>query len=123
MTGVLDGRDTILQNTFFRKADEVPGMSEVYQNWSTQGVHVHYVSNSPWQVYPALSEFIRDRHFPAGSMHLRAISTGDLIRKKPGQHKLDVIHQILQVKRIFIYAEKSGRYYYIATLTRTHNFL
>ncbi|KAI9487981.1 hypothetical protein BDB00DRAFT_850493 [Zychaea mexicana] len=110
VTGILDGKDTILQNTFFRKADEVPGMSEVYRNWSKQGAHVHYVSNSPWQVYPALSEFVRDRHFPAGSMHLRAISTGDLIRRKPGQHKLDVIHQILQdfPNRKFILVGDSG---------------
>ncbi|KAI9270558.1 hypothetical protein BDA99DRAFT_323580 [Phascolomyces articulosus] len=85
-------------------------MSDVYQYWSNQGVHVHYVSNSPWQVYPALSEFIRDRHFPAGSMHLRAISTGDLIRRKPGQHKLDVIPQILQdfPSRKFILVGDSG---------------
>lgn len=94
---MLDGRDVILQNTFFRKANDVPGMSEVYQAWADMGAHVHYVSNSPWQVYPALSEFLRDRHFPAGSMHLRSISTGDLIRRKPGQHKLDVIPLILQV--------------------------
>ncbi|KAI8145503.1 hypothetical protein BJV82DRAFT_511587 [Fennellomyces sp. T-0311] len=43
-------------------------------------------------------------------MHLRAISTGDLIRRKPGQHKLDTIPQILQdfPNRKFILVGDSG---------------
>lgn len=78
-------------------------MSEVYRKWVDLGAHVHYVSNSPWQVYPALSEFLHDQQFPPGSMHLRAVSTGDLIRRKAAQHKLDVIPQIIQVHEHFLF--------------------
>ncbi|ORY90502.1 hypothetical protein BCR43DRAFT_464425 [Syncephalastrum racemosum] len=109
-TGILDGRDAILTNTFFRKSREIPGMAEVYRMWASQGAHIHYVSNSPWQVYPALSDFFKDKHFPAGSMHLRSVSTGELIRKKPSLHKIDAISQILQdfPQRKFILVGDSG---------------
>jgi phosphatidate phosphatase APP1 len=99
-TDILDGRDMILQNTFFRKAKEIPGMSNVYQSWSAEGVKFHYVSNSPWQVYPALQEFLKDNHFPKGSIHLRMVSTQSLILGKPGKHKWDTITTILEVRFI-----------------------
>ncbi|CAO3654585.1 unnamed protein product [Mucor hiemalis] len=110
VTDVLDGKDAILQNTFFRTAVEVPHMSEVYRNWASEGAHVHYVSNSPWQVFPALSEFITDKQFPQGSMHLRAVSAQDLIIGKPGKHKLEVIPRILRdfPHRKFILVGDSG---------------
>ena len=110
ITGVLDGKDTILQNTFFRKARQVPHMSEVYQNWASIGAHIHYVSNSPWQVFPALSEFMTQQHFPQGSVHLRNVGTGDLLRNKPGKHKLEVISAILRdfPHRKFILVGDSG---------------
>ncbi|OAD80489.1 hypothetical protein PHYBLDRAFT_178624, partial [Phycomyces blakesleeanus NRRL 1555(-)] len=112
ITGVLDGRDAILRNTFFKKAQEVPGMSKVYQTWADQGIHIHYVSNSPWQVYPALREFFEQVKFPQGSMHLRVINTQDIIRGKPMQHKLDVIPRIIQdfPKRKFILIGDSGEH-------------
>lgn len=110
VTDVLDGKDAILQNTFFRTAVEVPHMSEVYRNWAAEGAHVHYVSNSPWQVFPALSEFVTDKRFPQGSMHLRAVSAQDLIIGKPGKHKLEVIPRILRdfPHRKFILVGDSG---------------
>lgn len=92
-----DGGDAILRNTFFTKAREVPGMSRVYQEWAKKGLHVHYVSNGPWQVYPALQEFFKDTDFPKGSVHLRVITTHDLLHGKPKQHKLEVIPKIFEV--------------------------
>lgn len=97
VTDILDGKDVILQNTFFRKAKEIPGMSNVYRSWATKGAKVHYVSNSPWQVYPALQEFLKDNEFPQGSIHLRLVSAQSLILGKPGQHKLDTISTLLEV--------------------------
>ncbi|KAI8636613.1 hypothetical protein BD408DRAFT_425891 [Parasitella parasitica] len=110
VTNILDGKDAILQNTFFKTAIEVPHMSEVFRSWISEGAHVHYVSNSPWQVYPALSEFISNKQFPQGSMHLRAVSTQELIRGKPGKHKLGTIPEILQdfPHRKFILVGDSG---------------
>ncbi|KAL7325044.1 hypothetical protein PS15p_210142 [Mucor circinelloides] len=110
VTDILDGKDAILTNTFFKTAVEVPHMNEVYRSWASEGAHVHYVSNSPWQVYPALSEFVTSKQFPQGSMHLRAVSTQELIRGKPGKHKLEVIPKILQdfPHRKFILVGDSG---------------
>ncbi|CAO3588044.1 unnamed protein product [Absidia cylindrospora] len=110
VTDILDGRDMILQNTFFRKAKEITGMSNVYQSWSAEGVKFHYVSNSPWQVYPALQEFLKDNNFPKGSIHLRMVSTQSLILGKPGKHKWDTITTILEdfPKRKFILIGDSG---------------
>jgi phosphatidate phosphatase APP1 len=71
-------------------------MSEVYRNWSSEGAHIHYVSNGPWQVYPVLNEFFEKEQFPQGSMHLRQISAQELIIGKPGKHKLEVIPKIFQ---------------------------
>ncbi|ORZ20408.1 hypothetical protein BCR42DRAFT_408699 [Absidia repens] len=100
----------ILQNTFFRKAKQVSGMSKVYQSWYSEGVAIHYVSNSPWQVYPALQEFLQDNQFPQGSIHLRLVSTQSLILGKPGKHKLDTITSILEdfPQRKFILIGDSG---------------
>lgn len=110
MTDILDGKDAILQNTFFRQAREVPHMSEVFQNWASEGAHIHYVSNSPWQVYPAISQFITTKHFPRGSIHLRSVSTQDLIIRKAGSHKLQMILKILRdfPHRKFILVGDSG---------------
>lgn len=97
VTDILDGKDAILHNTFFRKSKEVPGMSSVYQSFANRGMKVHYVSNSPWQVYPALQNFLVDHQFPKGSIHLRMISTQGLILGKPGKHKYDTIINIIKV--------------------------
>ncbi|KAG1467116.1 hypothetical protein G6F46_000175 [Rhizopus delemar] len=110
VTDILDGRDAIIQNTFFRTAREVPYMSEIYREWAAKGAHIHYVSNSPWQIYSALSKFISSKQFPKGSIHLRAVSTQDLIMGRPGKHKLEVIQKILRdfPHRKFILVGDSG---------------
>ncbi|CAO3650278.1 unnamed protein product [Cunninghamella echinulata] len=110
VTDILDGKDAILHNTFFRKSKEVPGMSSVYQSFSNRGMKVHYVSNSPWQVYPALQNFLVDHQFPKGSIHLRMISTQGLILGKPGKHKYDTIINIIKdfPERKFILIGDSG---------------
>lgn len=110
ITDILDGKDAILKNTFFSTAREVPHMSEVYRSWAAQGAHFHYVSNSPWQVFPALDEFLKNHHFPKGSMHLRAVSTQQLIRGKAGSHKIQTITKILKdfPSRKFILVGDSG---------------
>jgi phosphatidate phosphatase APP1 len=111
VTDILDGKDAILQNTFFRTAREVSHMPEVYRSWATEGAHLHYVSNSPWQVYPALSEFFKEKQFPRGSVHLRTVSTSDIIiGGRVGKHKLDTIERILTdfPQRKFILVGDSG---------------
>ncbi|CAO3606831.1 unnamed protein product [Cunninghamella blakesleeana] len=110
ITDILDGKDAILQNTFFRKSKAIPGMASVYQSFASKGMKIHYVSNSPWQIYPALQNFLEDYQFPKGSIHLRMISTQSLILGKAGKHKYDTIINIMKdfPERKFILIGDSG---------------
>ena len=63
VTEVRDRRE-LLRNTFLRPFRAVPGMSELYQVWQRrEGAQFHYVSASPWQLYPALDAFRSRRGF------------------------------------------------------------
>ncbi|MBI4349339.1 MAG: DUF2183 domain-containing protein [Elusimicrobia bacterium] len=64
-------RQALLANTFLRAFSPVTGMSDAYQAWARAGAAFHYVSASPWQLYPALTEFLRASRFPDGSMHMK----------------------------------------------------
>ncbi|CAG8473534.1 11770_t:CDS:2 [Acaulospora morrowiae] len=70
-TAILAGPKTIFLNTFLQPFKEVPGMSELYRYWYDKGVVFHYVSNSPWQLFPALRSFFQEHNFPQGSAHLK----------------------------------------------------
>jgi phosphatidate phosphatase APP1 len=72
----------MLANTFVHPFQAIEGMSALYQQWSQQGAVFHYVSSSPWQIYPAISEFFAAQQFPAGSMHLRWFRLRDEIVRK-----------------------------------------
>jgi phosphatidate phosphatase APP1 len=52
----------------------------------------HYVSASPWQLYPALAESLASAGFPAGTLHLREFRVRDNRRwnllASPRAHKL-----------------------------------
>jgi phosphatidate phosphatase APP1 len=71
LTGVTIGKRTVLINVFLRESAAVPGMPECYQAWRDRGAPIHYVSNSPWQLVPTLSEFFQKTGLPMGSMHLK----------------------------------------------------
>ncbi len=73
---VLD-KSALLANTFLHPFNPVPGMASVYRKWAEAGAGFHYVSASPWQLYPALSEFMQDTGFPAGSVHLKTFRLKD----------------------------------------------
>lgn len=64
-------RRELLANTFLRDFRAVAGMSRLYQSWQQQGIPVHYVSSSPWQLLPWIDELLQVQQFPAGSLHLR----------------------------------------------------
>jgi hypothetical protein len=70
-------RRALLENTFLKEFKEVPGMAERYSAWARGGARFHYVSASPWQLYPALADFIRDEGFPAGSFHMKSLRLKD----------------------------------------------
>jgi len=66
-----------MKNTFLKEFTPVTDMSRLYGYWQKQGYRFHYVSASPWQLYPALQQFLTDQHFPLGSMHLKLVRLKD----------------------------------------------
>ena len=89
-------------------------MAEAYQRWQQAGAAFHYVSSSPWQLYPDLSDFMQEQGFPAGSFHLKTfrLQDGGLhdLLAPATQHKPAIIEQLLQTYpgRRFILVGDSG---------------
>ncbi|RQO39642.1 hypothetical protein DBV14_31010 [Variovorax sp. KBW07] len=112
-TQVRDRREMLL-NTFARRFEATPGMAAYYRTLAkTPGTRFHYLSSSPIQLYPALSDFIRGADFPAGSMHLRESTTWRTL--VPGDedsraHKLGVIQRLFTEfpQRRFVLVGDSG---------------
>ncbi|KAJ2595814.1 hypothetical protein GGF39_003682 [Coemansia sp. RSA 1721] len=69
----------LLETVFARPLKAVPGMAELYRSWYDSGCEFHYVSNSPWQLYPSLDDFFHSNKFPPGSAHLRSFDPNDLL--------------------------------------------
>jgi len=63
----------LLANTFLRPFRPVAGMAETYRGWAGAGWGFHYVTASPWQLFPVVEEFLRDQGFPRGSVHMRQV--------------------------------------------------
>ncbi len=73
---------TLLNNTFLKEYELVPGMVPLLQQWQSLGAGFHYVSSSPWQLYQQLASFFAKEGLPQGSFHLRAFRLRDhLIRR------------------------------------------
>lgn len=76
VTDVRDRRE-LLANTFLRRFRAVPGMAAVYGSLAQGEAAFHYVSASPWQLYPALADFVGEAGFPAGTFHLKSVRLTD----------------------------------------------
>lgn len=70
-------KQALLANTFLRPYQAVPGMAEAYRRWAAEGAVFHYLSASPWQLYPVLAPFLAEQGFPAGSFHLKTFRLKD----------------------------------------------
>jgi len=76
ITQVRDKR-AVVENTLFKPFSPVEGMAKVYQRWAKQGAAFHYVSNSPWQLFPSLLEFLNTSGFPGGGWYLNRLRIQD----------------------------------------------
>lgn len=107
-------KQALLANTFLRAFRPAPGMAELYGRWAASGVAFHYVSSSPWQLFPALDRFLGREGFPRGSFHLKQFRLKDesfLNLFQEGEaHKIPVIESILAAfpGRQFILVGDSG---------------
>lgn len=70
-------KKALLENTFLRPFEAVPGMAPAYRRLAEAGAVFHYVSSSPWQLFPALRHFMQSSALPRGSFHLRKFRLKD----------------------------------------------
>ncbi|KAL0638297.1 hypothetical protein Q9L58_002599 [Maublancomyces gigas] len=72
------GAREIFRNTFTAPLStlRIPGVADWYGRLAAApyNVNFHYVSNSPWQLYPILKSFFEEAGLPPGSMHLKQYS-------------------------------------------------
>jgi phosphatidate phosphatase APP1 len=75
-SAIASGAKEIFKNTFIRELREltVQGVKEWYTKLYSMGVKLHYVSNSPWQLYPLLQSYFSLAGLPPGSFHLKQYS-------------------------------------------------
>lgn len=70
------GAREIFRNVFIRDLYDltIDGVREWYNKMAELGVKFHYVSNSPWQLYPVISKYFSLAGLPPGSFHLKQYS-------------------------------------------------
>ncbi|KAH0553007.1 hypothetical protein GP486_006798, partial [Trichoglossum hirsutum] len=75
-SAVGSGAREMFKNTFIRELGDltIEGVKEWYSKLAEMGVGIHYVSNSPWQLYPLLTAYFAMAGLPPGSFHLKQYS-------------------------------------------------
>ena len=69
-TSHVTDKKELVRGIFFDDYKPVSGMPELYQQMAERDVCFHYVSSSPWQIFPSLAPLLR-KYYPAGSISLR----------------------------------------------------
>ena len=75
-SAISSGAREIFRNAFIRELGDltIEGVREWYNSMADMGVKFHYVSNSPWQLYPVISKYFSLAGLPPGSFHLKQYS-------------------------------------------------
>jgi phosphatidate phosphatase APP1 len=75
-SAITSGAREIFRNCFIRDLGDltIDGVRQWYCNLADMGVKMHYVSNSPWQLYPVITGFFEAAGLPLGSFHLKQYS-------------------------------------------------
>ncbi len=75
-SAISSGAREIFKNTFIRELSDltIKGVKEWYGRLAHIGVKLHYVSNSPWQLFPLLRSYFSMAGLPPGSFHLKQYS-------------------------------------------------
>lgn len=108
-------KQELLANTFKRPFKTAPGMADLYQQWKTKENAVfHYVSASPWQLYPVLSGFMQQQGYPSGLFHMKSFRWKDNsffnLFADPVEYKMQILETIFKryPQRQFILVGDSG---------------
>jgi len=67
----------LFYNTFYKEFITVPGMAELYRELASRGASLHFISSSPWQLYPELDKFFDENSFPQRSISLKTVRFRD----------------------------------------------
>ncbi len=69
----------MLENTFLEPFRPVPDMAELYGDWlaDAHAGHLHFVSSSPWQLFPELQSMLDAAGFPPATFDLKSIRLAD----------------------------------------------
>ena len=75
-SAIANGAKEMCRNVFVRDLSEltIDGVTDWYNEMAKLGVDMHYVSSSPWQLYPLLDRFFKMVGLPPGSFHLKQYS-------------------------------------------------
>jgi phosphatidate phosphatase APP1 len=75
-SAISSGAREIFRNAFIRDLGDltIEGVREWYNRMAELGVKFHYVSNSPWQLFPVISKYFAMAGLPPGSFHLKQYS-------------------------------------------------
>lgn len=94
---VLDKR-ALIRHTFIEPYEAPKGLPAYYQQLAEKGAYFHYVSASPWQLYPSLKGFL-ETNYPKGTISLRHFRIKDSsiidFLKSSKEYKLKTIRNIL----------------------------
>ena len=115
ISNVLDKRE-LIANTFAREFRAAPGMADLYRAWAAGGnIVFHYVSGSPWQLYPALIDFTQREGFPRGTFNFRQFrlkdeSAVEFLENRTLEYKVGVIDTLMRrfPERQFVLVGDSG---------------
>lgn len=114
VSNVLDKKELIL-NTFINPYITTEGFPDYYKKLALEGAYFHYVSASPWQLYPSLKPFM-DAHYPKGTLSLRNFRLKDSsllgFLKPSTEYKISAIKNIIErySKHQFILIGDSGEH-------------
>jgi phosphatidate phosphatase APP1 len=75
-SAIASGAKEVFTNTFMRELQDltIQGVKGWYTKLHSLVVKLHYVSNSPWQLYPLLRGYFSLTGLPPGSFHLKHYS-------------------------------------------------
>lgn len=114
-TGVTNTEE-LMRSTFLLPFSSIAGMSRAYQQMESKGAQFHYVSSSPWQLYPELLSMLNQSDFPWASFTLKSVRFRDKtvfgLFKKGIETKPQQISKLINryPKRDFILVGDSGEH-------------
>ena len=114
ITNVLD-RKRMLEATFIKPFEAVPGMGSLYQTWAAEGgAALHFISSSPWHLYAPLATFLQEAGFPPSTLALKKARLTDSsiqdLFADPAKSKPPQIEALLKdyPERTFVLVGDSG---------------